>query len=48
MALLCGAFACSEGLLSAAEEYLDKAVHQRAKMARNLAQADEFIKRISR
>ena len=28
-------------------EYLEKAVHQRAKMARNLAQADEFITRIS-
>lgn len=28
-------------------EYLEKAIHQRAKMARNLAQADEFIKRIS-
>ncbi|MGO4192660.1 MerR family transcriptional regulator [Arthrobacter sp. YAF17] len=28
-------------------EYLEKATHQRAKMARNLAQADEFIKRIS-
>lgn len=29
-------------------EYLEKAVHQRAKMARNLAQADEFIERLSR
>ncbi|TQS88030.1 MerR family transcriptional regulator [Arthrobacter sp. TS-15] len=28
-------------------EYLEKAIHQRAKMALNLAQADEFIKRIS-
>jgi DNA-binding transcriptional MerR regulator len=28
-------------------EYLEKAAHQRAKMARNLVQADEFIKRIS-
>lgn len=27
--------------------HLEKAVHQRAKMARNLAQADEFIKRLS-
>ena len=27
-------------------EYLEKAVHQRAKMARNLAQADEFIHRL--
>jgi len=27
-------------------EFLDKAVHQRAKMARNLAQADEFIQRL--
>lgn len=29
-------------------EYLEKAVQQRAKMARNLAQADEFIERLSR
>ena len=29
-------------------DYLQKAVDQRAKMARNLAQADEFITRISR
>lgn len=28
--------------------FLDRAVHQRAKMARNLAQADEFIERLSR
>lgn len=28
-------------------EHLAKAVHQRAKMARNLAQADDFIKRLS-
>ncbi|WP_240720999.1 MerR family transcriptional regulator [Pseudarthrobacter sp. NamE2] len=28
-------------------QYLEKAIEQRAKMARNLAQADEFIKRIS-
>ncbi|WP_411374068.1 MerR family transcriptional regulator [Arthrobacter sp. MPF02] len=28
-------------------QYLEKAMEQRAKMARNLAQADEFIKRIS-
>ncbi|MBT2552848.1 MerR family transcriptional regulator [Arthrobacter sp. ISL-5] len=28
-------------------EILEKAVHQRAKMARNLAQADEFIQRLS-
>lgn len=28
-------------------EFLKKAVHQRAKMARNLAQADEFIQRLS-
>jgi DNA-binding transcriptional MerR regulator len=28
-------------------EFLEKAVHQRAKMARNLAQADEFIQRLS-
>ncbi|MGY2744439.1 helix-turn-helix domain-containing protein [Arthrobacter sp. UYCu723] len=28
-------------------EFLDKAVHQRAKMARNLAQADKFIQRLS-
>ncbi|WP_427006915.1 hypothetical protein [Pseudarthrobacter sp. H2] len=40
------------GGLSAAEaarrlaEFLEKAVHQRAKMARNLAQADEFIQRL--
>lgn len=27
--------------------FLDRAVHQRAKMARNLAQADEFIQRLS-
>lgn len=27
--------------------FLEKAVHQRAKMARNLAQADEFIQRLS-
>ena len=27
-------------------EFLEKAVHQRAKMARNLAQADEFIQRL--
>jgi MerR family copper efflux transcriptional regulator len=27
-------------------EFLEKAVHQRAKMARNLAQADEFIRRL--
>jgi DNA-binding transcriptional MerR regulator len=29
-------------------EFLEKAVHQRAKMARNLAQADEFIQRLNR
>lgn len=29
-------------------EFLEKAVQQRAKMARNLAQADEFIERLSR
>jgi DNA-binding transcriptional MerR regulator len=29
-------------------EFLKKAVHQRAKMARNLAQADELIERLSR
>lgn len=28
-------------------EFLEKAVLQRAKMARNLAQADEFIERLS-
>ncbi|MDN4643898.1 MerR family transcriptional regulator [Arthrobacter sp. PsM3] len=28
-------------------EFLERAVHQRAKMARNLAQADEFIQRLS-
>lgn len=28
-------------------EFQEKAIHQRAKMARDLAQADEFIKRIS-
>jgi DNA-binding transcriptional MerR regulator len=28
-------------------EFLEKAVQQRAKMARNLAQADEFIQRLS-
>lgn len=28
-------------------EFLEKAVHERAKMARNLAQADEFIQRLS-
>ncbi|MGY2745851.1 MerR family transcriptional regulator [Pseudarthrobacter sp. O4] len=28
-------------------EFLEKAVHQRTKMARNLAQADEFIERLS-
>ncbi|WP_308113829.1 MerR family transcriptional regulator [Arthrobacter sp. ISL-30] len=27
-------------------EFLEKAVHQRAKMARNLAQADDFIQRL--
>lgn len=27
-------------------EFLEKAIHQRAKMARNLAQADEFIQRL--
>ncbi|MDE8670882.1 MerR family transcriptional regulator [Pseudarthrobacter sp. H3Y2-7] len=27
--------------------FLERAVHQRAKMARNLAQADEFIERLS-
>jgi len=27
--------------------FLERAVHQRAKMARNLAQADEFIQRLS-
>ena len=27
--------------------FLEKAVHQRAKMARNLAQADEFIRRLT-
>ncbi|MBE4720459.1 MULTISPECIES: MerR family transcriptional regulator [unclassified Pseudarthrobacter] len=27
--------------------FLEKAVHQRAKIARNLAQADEFIQRLS-
>jgi DNA-binding transcriptional MerR regulator len=27
-------------------EFLEKAVHQRAKMARDLAQADEFIQRL--
>jgi DNA-binding transcriptional MerR regulator len=29
-------------------DYLEKAIHQREKMARNLAQADEFIQRLSR
>jgi DNA-binding transcriptional MerR regulator len=29
-------------------EFLEKAVHQRAKMARNLAQADELIDRLNR
>ncbi|MFD1210528.1 MerR family transcriptional regulator [Arthrobacter sp. GCM10027362] len=29
-------------------EFLEEAVHQRAKMARNLAQADEFISRLNR
>ncbi|WP_427007748.1 MerR family transcriptional regulator [Pseudarthrobacter sp. H2] len=29
-------------------EFLERAVHERAKMARNLAQADEFIERLSR
>lgn len=28
-------------------EFLERAIHQRAKMARNLAQADEFIQRLS-
>jgi hypothetical protein len=28
-------------------EFLEKAVHQRAKMARNLARADEFIHRLN-
>jgi DNA-binding transcriptional MerR regulator len=28
-------------------EFLEKAVHQRSKIARNLAQADEFIQRLS-
>ncbi len=37
--------AVSEGSGTLAE-FLDKAVHQRAKMARNLAQADEFIQRL--
>lgn len=33
---------------AALAEFLERAVHQRAKMARNLAQADEFIQRLSR
>lgn len=36
-----------EGTPAKLTEYLEKAVHQRAKIARNLAQADEFITRIS-
>ncbi len=38
--------AVSEGSGTLAE-FLDKAVQQRAKMARNLAQADEFIQRLN-
>ncbi|WP_427136369.1 MerR family transcriptional regulator [Pseudarthrobacter sp. S9] len=37
--------AVSEGSGTLAK-FLDKAVHQRAKMVRNLAQADEFIQRL--
>ncbi|WP_258803060.1 MerR family transcriptional regulator [Pseudarthrobacter sp. NS4] len=29
-------------------EFLERAVHERAKMARNLAQADDFIERLTR
>ncbi len=32
---------------AALSEFLERAVHQRAKMARNLGQADEFIERLS-
>ena len=38
--------AALEGSVTLAQ-FLERAVHQRAKMARNLAQADEFIRRLS-
>jgi DNA-binding transcriptional MerR regulator len=37
----------TEEVQAGLSEFLEKAVHQRAKMARNLAQADEFIQRLS-
>jgi DNA-binding transcriptional MerR regulator len=42
-----GETAASEASRARLTEFLDRAVTQRAKMARNLAQADEFILRIS-
>lgn len=53
MAEILGILASSEATGSTEEasarhsEFLEKAVHQRAKMARNLAQADEFIQRLN-
>ncbi len=41
-----GADAVVAGKSGRLAEFLEKAVHQRAKMARNLAQADEFIQRL--
>jgi DNA-binding transcriptional MerR regulator len=38
----------AEGGPARVGEFLEKAVHERAKMARNLAQADEFIERLTR
>ena len=53
MAEILGILASSEATGAPAEArarlsgLLEKAVHQRAKMARNLAQADEFIQRLN-
>jgi MerR family copper efflux transcriptional regulator len=53
MAEILSALATQEGEGSGKDDagklagFLEKAVYQRAKMARNLAQADEFIQRLS-
>jgi MerR family copper efflux transcriptional regulator len=36
-----------EGRQARLSEFLEKAIHERAKMARNLAQADEFIQMLN-
>lgn len=51
MAEILGLLATAEGAEPERTEtlagFLERAVHQRAKMARNLAQADEFIERLN-